>query len=263
MARIGHLFVNEGAWNGVEIVSKEWVEQASESFIVTDDGQTGYGYQWWVLTGPFEGLYEARGRSGQAIIVWPDKDVVAVFTGRGLDVRGELAPLLAAALRSDSALDPNPEAFSRLSQAIEEAAKPPPAQTVPALPTMAAQVSGKVYRLAENQFGVSCISLRFDAPSEVWFDLTLGTESFELPVGMDGVPRFSETGPRGIPIGSLGQWSTPTIFSMNYDEVAGPSHLQIRGDFGTSAETVELEFTDPSGYFAQLTVPASVAAMCN
>lgn len=40
-------------------------------------------------------LVEASGRSGQAMIVWPDKDVVAVFTGRGLDVRGDIAPLLA------------------------------------------------------------------------------------------------------------------------------------------------------------------------
>lgn len=49
-----------------------------------------------------------------------------------------------------------------------------------------------MHRLAENQFGVSCISLRFDSPSEVWFDLTLGSDAFELPVGMDGVPRFSQ-----------------------------------------------------------------------
>ena len=110
---------------------------------------------------------------------------------------------------------------------------------------------------------MSCISLRFDTPSEVWFDLTLGTDRFELPVGMDAVPRFSETGPRGIPIGALGQWSTPTVFSMSYDEVAGPSHLRIRGDFGTNAETVELELTDPSGYFAPQTVPASVVAPCD
>lgn len=263
MARIGHLVLNKGAWNGAQVVSKGWVEQASESFIVTDDGETGYGYQWWVLAGAFDGVYEARGRSGQAIIVWPDKDVVAVFTGRGLDVRGEVAPVLVTALKSDSELDPNPDAFARLSEAIREASEPPVAKPVPGLPQTADEVSGKVYRLAENQFGVSCISLRFDSPSEVWFDLTLGSDTFELPVGMDGVPKFSETGPRGIPIGALGEWTEDTVFSMQYDEVAGPSHLQIRGDFGASVESVELLFTDPSGYFGPQTVQGSSVDRCN
>lgn len=263
MARIGQLFLNDGSWNGEQIVSKDWVEQASESFILTDDGETGYGYQWWVLAGAFAGVYEARGRSGQAIIVWPDKDVVAVFTGRGLDVRGEVAPVLVAALMSDTALDANPEAFARLTESIRNASEPPPAKSVPPLPPKAAEISGKVYGLAENQFGVSCISLRFDSPSEVWFDLTLGTDAFELPVGMDGVPRFSDSGPRGIPIGALGEWAAPTVFSMRYDEVAGPSHLRIRGDFGVGAESVELEFSDPSGYFGPQTVRGSSVTSCN
>jgi hypothetical protein len=263
MARIGQLFVNEGSWNGMQIVSKSWVEQATESFVLIDDGETGYGYQWWVLAGTFEGAYEARGRSGQAIIVWPDKDVVAVFTGRGLDVRGEVAPLLVAGLKSDSALEANPEAFVRLNEALGNATEPPPAKPVPALPPLATEISGKVYRLDENPFGVRCISLRFDTPSEVWFDLTLGSDAFELPVGMDGVPRFSETGPTGIAIGVLGQWTDPTVFSMEYDELGGPNHLRIRGDFGASPESVELEFTDPGEYFPPQLVQGASAPSCN
>ena len=263
MARIGQLFLNEGSWNGLQIVSKSWVEQATKSVVLTDDGETGYGYQWWVLAGAFDGVYEARGRSGQAIIVWPDKDLVAVFTGRGLDVRGEVAPLLVAALQSDSALEANPEAFGRLNEAIRNATEPPPAKPVPALPPLATEISGTVYRLDENQFDVRCISLRFDSPSEVWFDLTLGSDAFELPVGMDGVPRFSETGPTGIAIGVLGQWTEPTVFSMEYDELGGPNHLRIRGDFGASAESVELEFTDPGEYFPQQLVQGASATSCN
>ncbi len=267
MARIGQLFLNEGSWNGAQIVSKHWVEQASESFILTDDGQTGYGYQWWVLSGPFDGVYEARGRSGQAIIVWPQNDVVAVFTGRGLDVREEVAPLLVEALKSDSPLDPNPVAYARLSRAIQDATKPPSAQPVPGLPPLAVEVSGKVYQLAENELSVRCISLRFpspfDPPYEVWFDLTHENGTFELPVGMDGVPRFSETGPRGIAIGALGEWNEDSVFSMQYDEVAGPTHLRIRGDFGASAESVELEFTDASGYFPPQTVQGSRVERCD
>lgn len=263
MARIGQLFVNEGSWNGVQIVSKGWIEQASQSFVLTDDAETGYGYRWWVLAGAFDGVYEARGRSGQAIVVWPDQDLVAVFTGRGLDVRGEVAPLSLAALKSDSELDANPVAFARLGEAIRNATEPPQAEPVPALPPIAAEISGKVYRLDENQFGVRCISLRFDSPSEVWFELTLGGDAFELPVGMDGVPRFSETGPTGIPIGVLGRWVEPTVFAMEYDELGGPNHLRIRGDFGAGGESVDLEFTDPGEYFPLELVHGGSTPSCN
>jgi hypothetical protein len=204
MARIGQLFLNEGNWNGVQVVSKAWVRQATEKLVVVDTEGTGYGYQWWVLSGMFEGLYEALGNGDQAIIVWPEKDVVAVFTGRGVDVLADVAPRVAAALQSDAALDPNPEAHARLDAAIEEATEPPAAKPIPPLPPMAGDVSGKVYQLESNSFDVQCISLRFDSPSEVWFDLTLGSGAFTLPVGMDGVPRFLETGPTGTRRSSRG-----------------------------------------------------------
>jgi CubicO group peptidase (beta-lactamase class C family) len=265
MARIGYLFLRGGAWNSARIVSNNWVEEATQPSIVADDDGTGYGYQWWMPAGEFEGVYEARGRGGQGIIVWPDKDIVAVFTGRGVDIRGEVALALAAALKSDAPLAPNPDGYARLNTAVRNATEPPPVQAIPRLPLMAGEVSGEVYRLEPNQFDVTCISFRFDSdsPSEAWFDLTLGGGAFEFPVGMDGVPRISETGPTGSPVAVLGGWTEPTVFSMQYDEVAGPNHLRIRGDFGDSAESVELEFTDPGKYFPAQTVPASSVPPCN
>lgn len=262
MARIGQLFLNDGAWNGEQIVSSTWVDAATQPYLSTGPDGTGYGYQWWILAGELEGLYEAQGRGGQAIMVWPDKDVVAVFTGRGIDVRSDIAPLLAAALQSDEALEPNAEGFARLTQAIEEATKPPPAKPVPDLPPMAAAVSGKIYRLEPNQFDVRCISLLFESPSDVMFTLTVGEGSFELPVGMDGVPQFSESGPTGIPVGVTGEWTAPLVFEMSYDEVAGLNHLQIRGDFPPDADSVTLSFADPAGAFPPQVVPAAAAPSC-
>jgi hypothetical protein len=130
-----------------------------------------------------EGVYEARGRGGQAIVVWPEKNVVAVFTGRGIDMRGDIAPLLAAALKSDEALPSNAEAYARLRTEIERAKEAPEAQPVPDLPPIAEEVSGKTHGLESNQFDVRCVSLRFDSPSEVAFTLSVGEGSFELPVG--------------------------------------------------------------------------------
>jgi len=261
LGKIGQLFLNEGVWNGLQIVSRDWVAEATRSQVVAEADGTGYGYQWWVPA-TFPGVYEARGRGGQAITVWPDKRLVAIFTGRGIDVRGDVAPLLVSALTSDTALDPNPDAYARLTAAVRNATEPPPAQPIPPLPPIASEVSGKVYRLDPNQLDVQCISLRFDSPSEVWLDLTVGSGAFQLPVGMDGVPRFSETGPTGIAVGVLGEWIEPVVFSMQYDEVAGPNHLRIRGDFAGDAETVELEFSDPGQYFPLQTVQGTAASSC-
>jgi len=262
MARIGMLFLNEGEWNGTQIVSSDWVQEATRSSIAADADGTGYGFQWWILSGELEGLYEAQGRGGQAIIVWPDTNIVAVFTGRGIDVRGDIAPLLAAAMKSNDALAPNPEAQARFEAAIAKAKEPPPAQPIPDLPALAAEVSGKFYRLAPNQFDARCISLRFDTPSDVLFQLTVGEGTFELPVGMDGVPRFSESGPTGIPVGVTGEWTAPIVFEMAYDEVAGPNHLHIRGDFGGDVDSVSLLFTDPAGHFSPQAVPGTAVPSC-
>jgi CubicO group peptidase (beta-lactamase class C family) len=266
MARIGQLFLNAGNWNGTQVVSKAWVDEATRKSVVVDAEETGYGYQWWVLAGAFEGLYEALGKGGQAIFVWPDTKVTAVFTGRGVDVLEGVAPLVAAALRSDAALDPNPEAYARLNTAIRNATEPPTAKPVPALPPMATEISGKVYRLDANQLDVECISLSFDSPSEVGLELTLGgvgSGVYDLPVGMDGVPRFTEDWPTGIPVGVLGEWSEPTVFSMSIDEVAGTKHLRIRGDFADGPESVELVFTDAADSFPAQTVQGSSVASCN
>jgi hypothetical protein len=191
MARLGLLFLNEGEWNGPQIVSSDWVREATRSSIAADADGTGYVFQCWILSGDLEGLYEARGRGGQAIIVWPDTKIVAVFTGRGIDVRNDIAPLLAAAIKSNDALTPNPEAHARLEAAIAKAKEPPPAKPIPDLPPMAAEVSGKVYRLEPNQFDLRCISIDFRSSADVVFTLSVGEGTFVLPGGMDGVPRFS------------------------------------------------------------------------
>ena len=89
MARIGHLMLNEGSWDGRQITSREWARRIVS--VVTPleemnperrrDGYFGYGYMWWVwdgprATGPFEGAYSARGAVGQWITVFPALDLV-------------------------------------------------------------------------------------------------------------------------------------------------------------------------------------------
>ncbi len=81
MVKFGLLFLNEGQWNGNQIISQEWVARSTQ----WQAPGTLYGYQWWldnyVIDGETITGYSARGRGGQFIFVFPDLKLVAVFTG--------------------------------------------------------------------------------------------------------------------------------------------------------------------------------------
>ncbi len=79
MAKIGYLFLNNGSWDGNEIVSKEWVLRSQETvFSGLYDFNYGYGYQWWTMDSL--GGYFAWGNYEQKIVIFPTYDLVVVFT---------------------------------------------------------------------------------------------------------------------------------------------------------------------------------------
>ncbi|UCC84184.1 MAG: serine hydrolase [Gemmatimonadota bacterium] len=85
MAKLGQLYLQGGVWEGEQILPPEWVEaSASRYFTFTTPwhGHQGYSYGWWPMTAQYgAGAYAASGWGEQAIIVLPEYDMVAVFTG--------------------------------------------------------------------------------------------------------------------------------------------------------------------------------------
>ena len=81
MAKLGHLYLNEGAWDGRQIIPVDWVRESTEEHLQVEEPvepwDLYYGYGWW-LHG--FGAYAAHGRGGQFVFVIPDLDVVVVFT---------------------------------------------------------------------------------------------------------------------------------------------------------------------------------------
>lgn len=81
MAKIGYLYLNGGRWNGKQIVSEDWIRASIEQRAP----DRSYGYQWWLgglnVGGHQFPAYGAQGRGGQIIIVFPELQMVAVFTG--------------------------------------------------------------------------------------------------------------------------------------------------------------------------------------
>jgi CubicO group peptidase (beta-lactamase class C family) len=102
LARWGWLFLNEGNWEGKQLISRKWVQMATSvqvpaSLPVADTdrretvGPGCYGFNWWVngrlangtlkLPGAPEGCYFASGLNNNKCIVIPDWNMVVVRMG--------------------------------------------------------------------------------------------------------------------------------------------------------------------------------------
>jgi CubicO group peptidase (beta-lactamase class C family) len=71
LSRFGKLYLQEGWYNGKQLLTKEWVSSATKKQIETREG--GYGYYFWRHK---VNSYRASGMRGQACIVIPDKNAL-------------------------------------------------------------------------------------------------------------------------------------------------------------------------------------------
>jgi len=86
MAKFGQLYLDDGQWNGQEIVPSVWVSQSTATY--SDDAwdnvgkfrDIGYGYQWWTARAGAHEVVFAWGHGGQLIVLVDELDLVVVTT---------------------------------------------------------------------------------------------------------------------------------------------------------------------------------------
>ncbi|WP_167958379.1 serine hydrolase domain-containing protein [Anaerosporobacter faecicola] len=71
LLKIGQLFLNGGVYEGKQILSNNYIQQA----ITPSKENPGYGYMWWIG----EGWYGCHGYGGQNVTVMPDKQKIYVM----------------------------------------------------------------------------------------------------------------------------------------------------------------------------------------
>ncbi|MBQ1661947.1 MAG: serine hydrolase [Treponema sp.] len=77
MAKIGVLCLNNGKYDGRQIVSSAWIEEMTRAKTVEGKHFRGmaYGYLWWIVDRDKK-IYAAIGNSGNVIYVNPEKNLV-------------------------------------------------------------------------------------------------------------------------------------------------------------------------------------------
>jgi hypothetical protein len=213
MAKLALLYLNNGKWNGEQIVPAQWVADSTTQHIQKEDG-SGYGYLWTVY--PQAGHYAALGLGGQQIHVYPSKNLIVVVTAslesyaEAPEIEKMLNEYILPSVRSDGKLAEDSTGYSRLQAGIEFAENP--VRPVPQLPAIAMDVSESVYTFGANPLGWETLEFVFEPESPTTQIILNGTP---LTVGMDNIFRVSD----GLPGGEIllrGHWEGSNLFVLDY-----------------------------------------------
>jgi CubicO group peptidase (beta-lactamase class C family) len=81
LARVGLLYLNNGNWDGEQLVSEPWINLSTEPCNVYEN----YGYLWWLNTNHTlwpsapESAYAALGHGQNTVWIDPEHDIVTVL----------------------------------------------------------------------------------------------------------------------------------------------------------------------------------------
>ena len=183
-ARFGQLYLQQGLWNGEQILSTNWVRMATSYQTDTErknggDWGQGYGFQFWRC---HHNAYRADGAMGQYTIVMPDQDaVVSINSGLG-NMQGVLSLVWEHLLPAfkETSLAPDEKACATLRAKCAALVLAPPTTTAAAGNDA---FFGRVFEFKDNKHGVK--SVRFDrATSGGWIcTLVLPAGPQKVPVG--------------------------------------------------------------------------------
>jgi CubicO group peptidase (beta-lactamase class C family) len=96
VAKLGLLYLQQGQWEGTQLISREWVAEATSAQVPNaqneqPDWQQGYGFQFWRSRHGYRG----DGAFGQFCVVLPEHDVVIVTTAYTFEMQAMLDALWA------------------------------------------------------------------------------------------------------------------------------------------------------------------------
>jgi CubicO group peptidase (beta-lactamase class C family) len=186
IARFGQLYLQRGLWNGERILPEAWVEtatarQVSNGSDPESDWEQGYGFQFWRCR---HDVYRGDGAFGQYCIVMPEQDAVVAITSGVGDMQAVLNLVWEHLLGGMDAepLPADEEGRDQLRKKLAGLELPP--QAGQATSPVAAEVSGKVYELPENDGPIEAVGL--EVGDETTLVLRMDGEERWLPCGSGG-----------------------------------------------------------------------------
>ncbi len=91
MLKVAQLYLNGGTWQGRRIVDESWVKASTQPHAQID-GETEYGYLWWLKAFKSAGksypAFFMSGNGGNKVVAFPALDMAVVITSTNYNTRG-------------------------------------------------------------------------------------------------------------------------------------------------------------------------------
>jgi CubicO group peptidase (beta-lactamase class C family) len=206
-AKLGYLWLNQGAWEGKQIVPATWVADSIKPY--NKISSDSYGYGWWVS----DDSYFAYGRGGQTVKVYPQFNAIVVVTGNGVDYNQISTVLEAAFLDPEKPLPANPSGVAQLESTVGALALATHPWQAGPLPDTAGLISGYTYTLDTNILELTWLRFEFKGNIEARMFMHIGGEDVVWSIGLDGKYRVQLNGEA-----VRGYWSDPQTFVLELFE---------------------------------------------
>lgn len=220
IARFGQLYLQNGAWEGRQLLPADWVREATSWQVANDnndsiDWRQGYGYQFWRCR---HNAYRGDGAFGQFCLVLPDQDSVLAITAGVADMQSVLDAVWEHLLPAmqPAALPADPARARKLAERLRHLAIQPPAAGK--TPAAAARFSGKAYTFDKNEESLRTLSFDFAANTLTYRLLGGGKRrgARTLPFGRG---TWVETttllgSPVPAPVAASGAWTADDTFTL-------------------------------------------------
>jgi len=263
LAKFGQLYLQNGMWNGRQILSPGWVEEAT-SFKIQQpsldlekarresDWHQGYCYQFWRSR---HNAYRGDGAFGQYTVVMPEQDAVVVITNESSNMQGQMNLIWDHLLpaMSNRSLSKNRKSSRELKERLASLGLTPVKGQ--GISTVKSEISSRIYKVDPNEQGIETLQWEIGG-DKVRFTLRDGRGLHNVDCGL-GRWKDGETSMPGMPPkltrGDLGpvskvaasaSWQDSETLEMRWQFYETPHHASVACRFADSGETVNVELVD-------------------
>lgn len=224
MAKFGQLYLQKGKWNGKQILSGDWIEEATTFKIrnapdtalalkAKSDWAQGYCYQFWRCR---NNAFRADGAFGQYIIVMPDQDAVIAITSETANMQSILDMVWEYLLPGMSEVGEKSNIDLSKKLATLSIAAPAVSADAPVV----SRISGKIFEMNDSTKQADKISFLFKNNS-CTYTITSGGKAYSFICGngkwITGETAFLQ--------------SMPSLTAVAQNRLAGFTSFKVAGAY--------------------------------